>query len=192
MAVLYLVSIAVSACGPVGPGPGDGPAGLVGDERPAHHHFPSSAAALARLLHRGEGRRRHEPHDERHREPAAAAPGRPGAVRHPGSDDGRDHCRSCSPPTRGWLPSQCSPCCPLSSSCRSGSSGHPNAATSGCATASPWCWPISPRACRACVWSRRTTASATTSRPTATSWASTATPTTTPDASTGSTGRARR
>ena len=63
---------------------------------------------------------------------------------------------------------------------------------SGCATASPWCWPISPRACRACASSRRTTASATTWRPTATSSASTGTPTTTRGASTAFTGRARR
>ena len=38
-------------------------------------------AAVARLLHRREGGRDHDPHDERHRGAPAAAPGRPRAVR---------------------------------------------------------------------------------------------------------------
>ena len=84
------------------------------------------------------------------------------------------------------------PCCLRSSSCRSGSSGRPSAATTRCATASRSSWPTSPRACRASASSRPTTGSATTSRRTATSSARTATPTTTRAASTASTGRARR
>ena len=40
---------------------------------------------------------------------------------------------------------------PPSSSCRSGSSGPPSAATTRCATASRSCWPTSRRACRACA-----------------------------------------
>ena len=76
---------------PVGAGPGDGPPRLVGHERPAHQGVPPPAAALARLLHRGEGRRRHEPDDERHREPAAAAAGRARPVRHSGPDHGGHH-----------------------------------------------------------------------------------------------------
>ncbi len=75
----------------VGPGPGDGPPRLVGDERPAHQGVPAPPAAVARLLHRGEGRRRHEPYDERHREPSAAATGRAGPVRHSGADHARHH-----------------------------------------------------------------------------------------------------
>ena len=63
------------------------------------------------------------------------------------------------------------------SSCRSGSSGPPSAATTRSATASPWCWPTSPRACRACASSPPTTASATTSCTTATWSVATATPT---------------
>jgi ABC-type multidrug transport system fused ATPase/permease subunit len=73
---------------PVGPGPGDRPPGLLGDERPAGHHFPPPATPLPRLLHRGEGGRGHEPDDQRHREPAAAPPGRSGPIRHSGADHG--------------------------------------------------------------------------------------------------------
>ena len=43
--------------------------------------------------------RDHDPDDERHREPPAAAAGRPRAVRHPGADHGRHHRRFCSPST---------------------------------------------------------------------------------------------
>ena len=96
---------------PVGPGPRHRPAGLVGDERPAHQGVPPPAAALARLLHRGEGRRGHEPHDERHREPAAAAAGRAGPVRHSGPDHGRHHGLPLRHQRRRWPPSPSSPCC---------------------------------------------------------------------------------
>ena len=76
---------------PVGPGPCHGPPGVVGHERPPGQGLPPPATTLARLLHRGEGRRGHEPHDQRHREPAAAAAGRVGPVRHSGPDDDRHH-----------------------------------------------------------------------------------------------------
>ena len=132
-------------------GAGDGPPRLVGHERPAHQGVPPPAAALARLLHRGEGGRRHEPHDERHREPAAAAAGRAGPVRHSGPDHGRHHGLPLRHQRASWPPSPSSPCCLPSSSCRSGSSGPPSAATTRCATASRSCWPTSPRACRACA-----------------------------------------
>ena len=91
MAVAYLVFIAITAAGPALPGPGDRPAGRLGHERPAGQGLRPPPAAVARLLHRGEGRRGHDPHDQRHREPPAAPPGRPVAARHPGPDHGRHH-----------------------------------------------------------------------------------------------------
>ena len=51
---------------------------------------------------RREGRRAHDPDDERHREPPAAPPGRPGAVRHPGPDDDRHHGHPLHHSTSGW------------------------------------------------------------------------------------------
>ncbi len=67
------------------------PAGRLGHERPAGQDLHSPAAIVARLLHRGEGGRDHEPNDERYREPSAAAPGWPGAVRGAGPHHDRDH-----------------------------------------------------------------------------------------------------
>ncbi len=86
---------------PAGPGEGHRPARRVGHERPADQGLHPPPAPVARLLHRREGRRRHDPDDERHREPPAAPPGRARPVRHPGPDDGRRSRSSCSPTTCG-------------------------------------------------------------------------------------------
>ena len=173
-------------------GPGDRPTGLVGHERPAHQGLPAPAAAVPRLLHRGEGRRRDEPHDERHREPAAAAAGRPGPVRHSGADDGRHHdlpLRHQRHPGRHHGLRRPTAAghhvdlvqAGLRARVRQGARRH-RAGAGG---------PLREPAGRA-HRRARTTGSATTSRPTATSWAPTATPTTTRGASTVSTGRAPR
>ena len=173
-------------------GTGDGSPRLVGHERPAHKGVPPPAAALAGLLHRGEGRRRHEPHDQRHREPAAAAAGRAGPVRHSGPDHDRHH----GLPLRHQREAGCHHRLRGAASPRHHvdlvQAGLRARLRQGARRHRARCWPTSPRACRACASSRRTTVSATTSRPTATSSAPTGTPTTTRVASTASTDRGRR
>ncbi len=59
--------------------------------RAARSHVRAPATPLARLLHRGEGGRDHDPHDERHRVAPAAAAGRAPAVRAAGAHDGHRH-----------------------------------------------------------------------------------------------------
>ena len=49
---------------------------VAGHVRPARPHVRAPPAPVARLLHRREGGRDHDPHDERHRGAPAAAPGR--------------------------------------------------------------------------------------------------------------------
>ena len=150
-------------------------------------------APVARLLHRREGGRDHDPHDQRHREPAAAAAGRARPVRRSGPDDGRRSPSSCSRYNveAGADHARCSSCPVLTAASlwfrarlrarlRPGPRRHRRRARPTC-----------PRACTACASSPRTTASATTSSTTATSSATTATPTTTPPRSTRSTARHR-
>ena len=147
---------------PAQPGADDRPAGRPGDERPADQDLHPPPADVARLLHRREGGRDHDPHDERHREPPAAAPRRPGQLRRAGPDDGRDHRH----------PLHAQRATGDHHRARRGPGAHrpvplvprqrPSAATTGCATGSPTCWPTCPRACTGSASSPPTTASATT------------------------------
>ncbi len=133
------------------PGPGDRPPGRTRDERSPRQGVHPPPTPVTRLLHRGKGRRGHEPHDERHREPPAAAPGRARPVRHPGADDGGHHDhpvhhqRAAGPDHRA--PHRAG----AHRHCRCGSVERPNAATTRCGTGSPSCSPTSPRACKACA-----------------------------------------
>ena len=69
----------------------DRASGVARHVRPARAHLRAPATPFARLLHRGEGGRDHDPHDERHRIAPAAAAGRPPAVRAAGPHDGDRH-----------------------------------------------------------------------------------------------------
>ena len=91
VSALYLVAVAITATAQRFMADSHGPVGGLGHERSAGQGLHPLAALVARLLHRGEGGRDHEPHDQRHREPAATAPGRAGPVRGPGSDHDRHH-----------------------------------------------------------------------------------------------------
>ena len=91
MSVLYLVSIVVSASAQWGQARVTGrlASWVMNDLRiKVFRHLQRLSLDFFTEEKAG---RRHEPHDERHREPAAAPAGRAGAVRHPGPDDGRDH-----------------------------------------------------------------------------------------------------
>ena len=66
---------------------------VAGDVRAAGAHLRAPATPLARLLHRREGGRDHDPHDERHRVAPAAPAGRPAAVRAAGAHHGHRHRR---------------------------------------------------------------------------------------------------
>ena len=158
--------------------------------RAARPHVRAPATPLARLLHRREGGRDHDPHDERHRVAPAAAAGRAPAVRAAGAHDGHRHRGAVLLQRRAHAAHAAHDRARSSPGSRCGSGRRPTRGTTASATASPACSATSPRACRACGWSPGSTGPATTCCTTATSPATTATPTTTPRTSPRRTARA--
>ena len=158
------------------------------DARPAHPGLHPLPATQPGLLHRREGRRLDESHDERHREPPTTDPGRHQLLRAAGTHDDRDHGHPLQPQRRRSPRGRCS------SSCRCWSSSpiwFHRASETGL-PAQPR--PHRQRARRTCrsrstasASSPRTIASGAISAITATWSGPTATPTSTPDASTRST-----
>ena len=88
---LFLLAILISAVAQRSQARVTRSARRAGHERPARQGLHPAPAPGPRLLHRGEGGRDHDPHDQRHREPAAAAAGRARSAGRAGADDGRDH-----------------------------------------------------------------------------------------------------
>ena len=109
------------------------------DVRAAGADVRPPATPLARLLHRREGGRDHDPHDERHRVAAAAAAGRPGAVRAAGAHHGRRHRRPLLLQRRARAHHAADGRARSSPACRCGSGRRRTRATTACATASPAC-----------------------------------------------------
>ncbi len=89
--VLAILVVVISALVERPPRRDDRPCRVARDVRAARPGVRSPAAPLPRLLHRREGRRDHDPHDQRHRIAATAHARRSAAVRAPGSHDGHRH-----------------------------------------------------------------------------------------------------